>query len=82
MRQLQAGDLVRFSDDGFWIAEMAGKLGLVTEVWPDPRGLSYLGVQFNLLVDGSLLKNFRYPTMTDVEGVILEVISGEVNGEG
>lgn len=74
MRQLQPGDLVRFSDDGFWNAEVAGKLGLVTEVWPDPHGLSYLSVHFNLLVDGSLLKNFRYPTMTDVEGDVLEVI--------
>jgi len=81
MRQIQPGDMVRFSDDGYWVPQLAGKIGLMTDVRPNPTAMSRFSVRFDAVVDGKLTTDFNYEGRDSLDDCV-EVISGEDNGEG
>ena len=69
---MKPGDIVRFSSGGFWIGEIRGAVGLVTDVRVNPFGSEQGDIEFDVLVRGRVVKNLLGPFESDIMEVLSE----------
>ena len=73
---MKKGDLVQFSDNGYWWESVSGKIGIVVDIRPNPFGGSLDDVEVDMMIDDNIHTGFLLSNKSYVPYGV-EVISGE-----
>ena len=68
---MKQGDLVRFSEEGFWLPQISGKIGIVVAVRPNTFGGRKEDTEWDVFIEGVVYREF----VADPEEGVLEVIN-------